>query len=960
MADAENKRDNSMQLTGKAGKAPALSLNRRMTIGRLLAEYTLLFAVFFAVVLSPFWLYGKTFFWGTDGLTQYLPELTYSRHWARNVFENLSKGHFDVPLWSLWVGLGQKTFDNVINYRLLNFLFCLFPAEALEQYQLFKILIGMYFTGLSFLAYGRTRVSNLPYLLMGCMMYLFGGFIPYYTTKHWLFLEISFAFPLMLLGVDQIFDGKWSWLFIIIVFKTAMSYFYSLIMITIPAVIYAVFHFFELDIEQRSSRGGLGRIFLRHVVQYVAGVCLAAVSLLPCLFDALGSSRIAEQSASSYLVWPGMIYLNFIRGIVDAQSVVHNGFIALPSAGIIAILILLYTCQKQDRLLLRQIVVYILAFLIPGLTMLFSLFVGNSMRWSYVFCFWTALCTAILLPRLPETGTRGYRFCAIAFSAYSVIYLCVCVLTGNAVSVSLVLAFLGMLATCWIMSKRGASQRLSVALLCIVLLVELTVKSYEWYSPLYGNHISNYANAGTVLAQESDSPAYMLKKASDDGVYRTDLITNTDSERRRLTNYGIRNHINGVSSYYNMNGDSLVTSNLVLANAHQSNVFMINDLDQRTVLDALTGVKYAVTLEDGLPRMPYGYRKLISDTITLSDGTQTNAYLYENSYALPIAYTYSRCIPYEAYAALPPNRKEQAMLQGVVLEDGALLDAVTPVFDDRILMDTEGIRAAIESIADNEENLEVGDGKLRVKKANYTLTIPVESTAGEIYLQFQGLQYHSVNFYSEEARKREENGESRMRIMTSKRNARQWQPIDSAVVTATSGALSDSAKLLGEDNQYFYGRKDVLLNLGYGEIKKNVKIKFSEPGEYRFDSVSLICQPMESYAEKIAPLQANGALTTQVNGNRVTLQFKCDGDALACLAIPYDMGWSARVDGEAAEIMHANVAFMGVKLTKGTHTVEFSYMPKGLKPGAAISLATLVALIGVGVYRVLRRRRGRA
>jgi uncharacterized membrane protein YfhO len=196
--------------------------------------------------------------------------------------------------------------------------------------------------------------------------------------------------------------------------------------------------------------------------------------------------------------------------------------------------------------------------------------------------------------------------------------------------------------------------------------------------------------------------------------------------------------------------------------------------------------------------------------------------------------------------------------------------------------------------------------------------------------------------------------------MLSERKARQWQPDDNAILSVTCGKANDEVDLRDPSNQYYFGKRDVLLNLGYGMIDKKLKIKFSKPGAYFFESVALICQSMDNYADKVAQLQANGAVSARVYGSRVTLEFKSESDILACLTIPYSRGWSARVDGEPAEIVPANVAFMGVKLTKGTHTVEFSYMPKGLKLGAAISLATLVALIGVGVYRVLRRRRGRA
>jgi uncharacterized membrane protein YfhO len=52
---------------------------------------------------------------------------------------------------------------------------------------------------------------------------------------------------------------------------------------------------------------------------------------------------------------------------------------------------------------------------------------------------------------------------------------------------------------------------------------------------------------------------------------------------------------------------------------------------------------------------------------------------------------------------------------------------------------------------------------------------------------------------------------------------------------------------------------------------------------------------------------------------------------------------------------------MGVMLPEGSHTVEFNYMPKGLRAGVFISLGTLAALIGVGIYRMIhRRKRGQA
>lgn len=933
---------------------------RRVSAWRLVYWYTFVFALFFVCVFSPFRLYGRTLFRSVDGLTQYLPELTYSRSWAGDVLDNLRQGRFEIPFWSLNIGLGQRIFGNVVTFKPLNFLYCLFPRNSVELYLVVRMALGLYLSGLSFLAFGWRRTKDTAHLILGCMIYVFSGFIPFTVTRHWLFMEMTFASPLMLVGVDQIFDGKWSWLIIITVFVIAMSYFYTLFLITLPAVVYALFHYFELDRDERARRGGLGRIFLRHVVQYLLGVCLAMVSLLPIALVTLDSCRIATQEKMNLLFWELRIYLKYIESIVAAKAISYGGsFLALPSIALAGVMGVFFYRRKKDRLLSGQIVFYTLVFLIPALTMLFSAFMGKTMRWFYAYTFWIALATACILPELQRDDGKGILFCLKAFCVYALACLGACVWMGDAVPISLVLAFVGISVFCLfcLTDREGRHRRARVVALFVVLLVELTAKSYERFSPQYENVISTFFIGGQMLDKAKDDAVEALKLADDDGVYRVDSVVESSHERSLLANYGVRNGVNGVSSYYNLNSGRLVSWSLGLGNSHQGSPFEITDLAQRTALNALTGVKYAVALEDAKGRVPYGYEEVKSRDKKLTDGTETKAYLYRNQYPLPMAYTYDHCIDVETYEQLPPNRKEQAMLQGVVLEDDLSLPHAELKFDDMVLLDTDAVIAKLERIAADDENLEIVDGALQVKKANYTASIAVEPVEGEVYLQFTGVDFRSVNYAPEEVERRLANGESRLRVMASKRDARQWEPDATAVLSVSCGSANDEVDLRDPSNQYYFGKRDVVLNLGTVTTEKKLKIKFSKPGSYRFDSVALICQPMDSYGEKIAPLQANGARSIQVDGNRLTLQFECDGDALACLSIPYASGWTARVDGEPAQIVPANVAFMGVKLSKGAHTVEFSYMPKGLKLGVAISLVTLVALIGVGVAQALRRRR---
>ena len=78
-------------------------------------------------------------------------------------------------------------------------------------------------------------------------------------------------------------------------------------------------------------------------------------------------------------------------------------------------------------------------------------------------------------------------------------------------------------------------------------------------------------------------------------------------------------------------------------------------------------------------------------------------------------------------------------------------------------------------------------------------------------------------------------------------------------------------------------------------------------------------------------------------GGTVQAALAASGKGYLFLAVPYDSGWVARVDGENATIYKANEGFMALNLSAGTHTVLLEYLPAGLSLGGKISLGTLIA-----------------
>ena len=71
--------------------------------------------------------------------------------------------------------------------------------------------------------------------------------------------------------------------------------------------------------------------------------------------------------------------------------------------------------------------------------------------------------------------------------------------------------------------------------------------------------------------------------------------------------------------------------------------------------------------------------------------------------------------------------------------------------------------------------------------------------------------------------------------------------------------------------------------------------------------------------------------------NQITGTITVSQDKLLCIPLPYSPGWTAYVDGQPAEICKTDLAFMGIELAAGEHTVELRYFTPYLGFGILLS-----------------------
>ena len=93
--------------------------------------------------------------------------------------------------------------------------------------------------------------------------------------------------------------------------------------------------------------------------------------------------------------------------------------------------------------------------------------------------------------------------------------------------------------------------------------------------------------------------------------------------------------------------------------------------------------------------------------------------------------------------------------------------------------------------------------------------------------------------------------------------------------------------------------------------------------------------------------------------DKVVVRTNTSRPALLVLSDVYAHGWKAWVDEKPTPIAITNVAFRGVPVGAGPHTVRFEFDPEDLRTGRMISSILALILIGYGIGLVVVRRRRR-
>lgn len=166
----------------------------------------------------------------------------------------------------------------------------------------------------------------------------------------------------------------------------------------------------------------------------------------------------------------------------------------------------------------------------------------------------------------------------------------------------------------------------------------------------------------------------------------------------------------------------------------------------------------------------------------------------------------------------------------------------------------------------------------------------------------------------------------------------------------------DNVKL----HRYNIGRQPYITPVGSYQAGETVTLRCDMEEDDKSGSIKVYFYQLNAdVLEEGYALLKNGSLhLNKFSDTRLTGEVTAQEDGCMYLSIPYEEGWSLRVDGVKTELYPVFDAMCGADLSAGTHTIEMRYSPKGFAPGVAVGCVSAAILIALFVLE--RKRAGKA
>lgn len=907
---------------------------RRRTAESVLA-FTAVFALLMLAWAAIFAANGSSFIQYGDTLKQHYAFLMYYGRWLRQAVRCLLTGAA-IPTWDASIGYGADVVTTFSYYGLgdpLDLLAGLVPSSLTEQLLEGLIVLRLYLAGLTFTAFSLHHGNSRFGTLLGAVAYTFSAWPLRAGLIEPIFLVPMYCFPLVLLGADLLFEQRRPLLFVVSVALAALSNFLFFYMIVALTVCYVAALY--------GKRSGLKNLRTlppllgRFVLYGAVGTAIAGVTLLPTALELFSGTRFgADRSVVGY---PFRRFFDLFANMTTTMEYdAYSSYTGITAVAFLGVLVL-FARPRRHTILKAAWLAMLALLLVPQAGSLLNGLSYVSNRWVWAFAMLEAFILARVCPGMTRFAPKEKLILFVLLAGYCLAAFGYREARGEAQLFGSVLL---LLLAVWLLAADGGAPRLTRWVLLAGCCLGVVANLGYYYGAEEGDAVQEYYAPGYAWQTSVvGNPAVALQGVEDGGYWRYDSALNEPiNSAMLLGRYG-------TGFFFSLNNSSL---SQLFAELGQNTPteYDYRGLQNRTPLETLFGVAYYLydpgnpqTLPPLFDRQP----ELVTDV------GGVNVAISRNEAALPTGYTASARITRQTYEALSPLARQDALLDGVLLEDGA----GTSLPEAQLTGDT--VRPEAERTLDGVEQLDETTYYAPRDGGTITFTISNPVPDCETALVVQGMEYTATNPL-------DAMGEELLtmsahdRLQTRRQYAHFWCK-DSVYLRLISNLGEGRLDYSMPNSQYYCGRHDFVYNFGTSEEGlTTLTIVLPFAGYYTFTDLAVECQRLDRVKSRAAELSRMALQDVTVGTNRISGTVEADTPRVLVLQVPYSQGWSVTVDGQPAELLRADTAFLGVELTAGSHTVDFTYRTPGLGAGVLFSTAGLLGLLAVAVAGRRRRR----
>ena len=322
---------------------------RRQGRGALVLAYTALFALLMGIWAAIFALNGQSFIQYGDTLKQHYPFLVYYGRWLRQAARCVLTGAA-VPTWDFSIGYGADIITTLSYYGLgdpLDLLAAFVPGRWTEQLLEGLIVLRLYLAGLAFMAFSRRHGNSRFGTLLGALAYVFSAWPIQAGLIEPVFLVPMYCFPLMLLGADDLFEGRSPVLYIAAIALTALSNFLFFYMAAVLLVLYAI-AVYSKRYGAKNLRT-LPPLLAKFIGFALVGIAISAVTLLPTAQELFGSARFGLTRETA--PYPFYRFFELLANMTTGMGYdAYSTYAGVTSAAFLGVLVL-FAKPRQNTVL---------------------------------------------------------------------------------------------------------------------------------------------------------------------------------------------------------------------------------------------------------------------------------------------------------------------------------------------------------------------------------------------------------------------------------------------------------------------------------------------------------------------------------------------------------------------------------------------------------------------------------